>query len=258
MPAPLTETRDLSQSPRPAKPAAPRAAGELRPSLLNPLFAALNALPGVGPAVAGTCATLLDRPDPRCLELLAHLPARAIDPTPCRELARGDTGQMVTLGAVVEGHRAAAPGGRAPHRVVARAAGETVELAFFGRQGNRLAAQLKVGAEVLLHGQLERYGDRWQIAHPELLDPRGGPGAMVPVYPLVRGLGQRRLRAVVRAALERVPGLPEWLPADLLRERGWPAWAAALHAAHLPPTMADLEPASPARQRLVFEEVVGG
>ena len=104
MPASPAKIRDLPQSSRPAKPRR-SLTGELRPHLLNPLFAALTTLPGVGPAVAATAARLLDRPDPRCFELLAHLPIAAIDPTPRVALSRADEGEMVTLHAVIERHR---------------------------------------------------------------------------------------------------------------------------------------------------------
>ena len=104
MPASPAKIRDLPQSAA-AGQAAPAQTGELRPQLLNPLFAALTTLPGVGPAVAATAARLLGRPDPRCLELLAHLPIAAIDPTPRAALSRADQGEMVTLRAVIERHR---------------------------------------------------------------------------------------------------------------------------------------------------------
>ena len=121
--------------------------------------------------MAATAARLLGRPDPRCLELLAHLPIAAIDPTPRATLSRADQGQMVTLQAVIERHRLAATGGRAPHRLRAHAAGEPVELVFFGARSDYLTSRFPVGATVLVHGQLDRFGEHWQIAHPELLDP---------------------------------------------------------------------------------------
>ena len=255
MPASPARTRDLPQSNGAAKPRPPRT-GELRPPLLNPLFAALTSLPGVGPAVAASAARLLDRPDPRCLDLLAHLPHAAIDPSPRLALTAADQGQMVTLSALIERHRPAATGGRAPHRLGAVAAGQPVELVFFGARGDYLTSRFPVGATVLIHGRLDRYGEQWQIAHPELVEPPEPGGGMVPVYRLVQGLGQRRLRTLVRAAIARAPELPEWLPPDLLQRRGWPGWARAIAAGHAPPTLEDLAPASPARRRLACDELL--
>lgn len=237
----------------PAPPPAP-----LRPPPLHPLFAPVTGLPGVGPATAEALARLLDRPEPRLLDLLAHLPCDAVDPRPRERLEPADEGKMVTLLARIEGHRAAPPGGRAPARVLAAAAGGApLELAFFRPPRGMLEQRLPIGGEALLHGQLARYGGRWQMAHPEILDRRRIPGDhWLAVYPLVRGLTQHRLRALAGAALERVPDLPEWLPAERLRAAGWPAWADALRAAHRPTSAADLAPEAPARQRLAFDELL--
>ncbi len=90
----------------------------MRPALLHPLFAPADGLPGVGPATWMALGRLLGTRAPRCLDLLAHLPVGAIDPSPRARLEPGDEGKMVTLRFRVEGHRAAPPGGRAPHRVV--------------------------------------------------------------------------------------------------------------------------------------------
>ena len=52
----------------------------MRPALLNPLFAALTGLPGIGPKLEKLYRRLLGRDDgPRVLDLLFHLPTGAID-----------------------------------------------------------------------------------------------------------------------------------------------------------------------------------
>ncbi|MGC2523255.1 MAG: ATP-dependent DNA helicase RecG, partial [Stellaceae bacterium] len=57
------------------------------------------------------------------------------------------------------------------------------------------------------------------------------------------------------AALDRLPELPDWVDASLKRQRQWPGWAEALRQAHAPTGEADLSPATPARQRLAYDEV---
>ncbi|MFZ1428048.1 MAG: hypothetical protein WAS21_14890, partial [Geminicoccaceae bacterium] len=108
MTIPAAENRALPQTRSPAK-IAPVVA-DLRPTALDPLFAALTGLSGVGPAVAAATARLLRRPEPRCIDLLAYLPSGAIDPSPRASLAGAAQGEMVTLLAQIESHRAA-PGG---------------------------------------------------------------------------------------------------------------------------------------------------
>ena len=51
----------------------------MRPTLLNPLFASVTTLPGVGPKLGKLYARLLGREEARLIDLLFHLPAGVID-----------------------------------------------------------------------------------------------------------------------------------------------------------------------------------
>lgn len=210
----------------------------------------------MGQATAAALTRLVHRDEARCLDLLGHLPTGAIDPTPRTSLSDADEGQMVTLTVRIEAHRAASGGRRAPYRILGRTAGQAVELSFFGKSSQHLAARFPEGAERIVHGQLGRFGGRWQIVHPDIIDPKHVGRGLLPLYPLVQGLGQARLRSVIGAILDRLPSLPEWLDTDLLRARGWPAWADALRAAHRPATPEALSPSAPARDRLAFDELL--
>ena len=55
--------------------------GLMRPVILNPLFAALTSLSGVGPKLEKLYARLLGREDemPRVIDLLFHLPSGFVD-----------------------------------------------------------------------------------------------------------------------------------------------------------------------------------
>ena len=52
----------------------------MRPAILNPLFALVTSLPGVGPKQDKLLRYLLDRSEtPRLVDLLLHLPTNVID-----------------------------------------------------------------------------------------------------------------------------------------------------------------------------------
>ena len=54
----------------------------MRPPVLNPLFAPLSALPGVGPKLEKVFARLIGRGEgepPRIIDLLFHLPGGFVD-----------------------------------------------------------------------------------------------------------------------------------------------------------------------------------
>ena len=60
----------------------------------------------------------------------------------------------------------------------------------------------------------------------------------------------------VRAALARAPALDEWIEPRLVEARRWRPWNQALAAAHAPENAADLEPDTPARSRLAYDELL--
>ena len=66
----------------------------MRPTLLDPLFAPISALPGIGPRTARHLATLLgvgaDR-EPFVVDLLLHLPTGVIDRRLRPGVARADS-----------------------------------------------------------------------------------------------------------------------------------------------------------------------
>jgi ATP-dependent DNA helicase RecG len=64
------------------------------------------------------------------------------------------------------------------------------------------------------------------------------------------------LDRAMRAALARLPTLPDWLDRGLQQQRQWPGWASAVRAVHTPESEADLLPESPARQRLAYDELL--
>ena len=85
----------------------------MRPTLLNPLFASTDTLPGVGPKVAARFERLLGEgpKGARILDLLFHLPYAVIDRSARPPLNEAPTGTIVTLKLLVEDH-SPGPGGR--------------------------------------------------------------------------------------------------------------------------------------------------
>lgn len=123
-----------------------------------------------------------------------------------------------------------------------------------------LEQQLQIGEELILYGKVEP-GPRPKLIHPELehLEPDGGEdslhvGRIVPIYPLVSGIGQRWLRRIIASVLERDGAeVDELLPEPLRRARGWPAAAEAVRELHFPTSLAAM---AQARERLAFEELL--
>ncbi|WP_442678393.1 ATP-dependent DNA helicase RecG [Sphingomonas sp. ASY06-1R] len=220
----------------------------MRPEILNPLFAEVEALKGVGPTLAKPLARLGLA---RVIDLLFHLPTGWVDRKAVAELDEADVGQIVTVTLIPSEYRM---GGspRAPSRVVALdQAGNAVSLVFFGSGSGYAKKLLPLGEPRAISGKLDRY-DQWlQIVHPEVMTPEDAKAlpAREAVYALSEGLTNKRLAALIGQALARMPELPEWVEPSLLAKQGWPGWADALTRLHADP--ADVK----ARERLAYDEL---
>ena len=225
-----------------------------RPEALFPLFADLETLEGVGPKTAQAFAALgVTKPK----DLLYLLPHAAIDRSRKPSIRDVVPPCTITVEVDVGAHVPPRQKGK-PYRVMVRDAATEFQLVFFHSRGDYLQKLLPTGQRRLISGKLEIFDSIAQIVHPDhvlRLDEAKDLPLWEPVYPLGAGLGQRALAKAAEGALARAPDLPEWIDGPLLAREGWPAWQAALRAAHAPEGAADLAMTAPARQRLAYDEL---
>jgi len=217
----------------------------MRPQALNPLFAEVEALPGVGPQVAKA----LKRLDiTRAIDLAFHLPTGTIERVRAPAASQALLGRIVILDLTPFETRQA---GRGPMRVFASdSAGNTITLVYFNNPG-WAKKQLPLGETKIVAGKLDAYGDEWQIVHPEVLGT--GKAADLPlrepVYPLTEGIANRRMRELALAGVQRAPELAEWIEPSVLSRHGWRDWHSSLAEAHSEPLASDF------RNRLAYDEI---
>ena len=219
----------------------------MRPDILNPLFAEVEAVKGVGPQVARLLKKLGIE---RAVDLLYHLPTGAIERIKAPAANASLLGRNVILELTPFESRDSRSG-RGPSRIYASDSdGNTISLVYFNNPG-WAKRQLPKGEKRIVSGKLESYGDEWQIIHPEVAEPGKGPAPQLrePVYPLTEGLTNRRLGELVREALERAPDLDEWIEPSLLLRESWSAWRSSLALIHREPG------AEGARKRLAYDEI---
>src|SRR6266702_4741357 len=137
----------------------------MRPSLLNPLFALVTSLPGVGPKQDKLLRYLLSRDEtPRLVDLLLHLPASVIDRRARPKIRDAVQGTMVTLEVTVDRHRPPPPrNSRAPYLVYASDDTGDVVLTFFRAKPGYVEKLLPVGEKRYVSGTLQMYDGIPQI-----------------------------------------------------------------------------------------------
>jgi len=227
----------------------------MRPAILFPLFAEIRTLSGVGPKLEKLIAKVAG---PRLVDLAFDLPVGVVDRSYRPRLAEAQAGRIATVEVNVLEHRPNRVKAQ-PYRVLVSDDTSLMELVFFRAHADYLAGMLPVGARRVLSGRIERFKDRLQMAHPDyIVAPQEIASFPLhePVYGLTEGLTARPMAKAVRGALEKMPKLPEWQDPAFMKQRQWDGFNAALEAAHNPVHDSDLEPTTPARQRLAYDELL--
>ncbi len=234
----------------------------MRPLPLNPLFAPVTSLAGVGPKQDRLLRYLLGRDEtPRLVDLLLHLPASVIDRRAQPKIRDAVPGTMVTLEVTVDRHRPPPRNSRAPYLVYASDDTGDVVLTYFRSLPGYVEKLLPVGSRRYVSGTLQMYDGVPQIVHPDRVVDEAAFAKLSgidPVYPLTEGLALGSLRRAMALALQKLPTLPEWISPEIIRRCKFPPIKEALSRVHVPLELTDILPDGPFWSRLAFDELLAG
>src|SRR6266487_4414400 len=253
----------IAYATRPARPSAQSLGWRMRPSVLNPLFAAITTLAGVGPRLEKLYRRLFGREQPaRLIDLLFHLPAGAIDRRARPKLRDVVPDTVVTVAVNVDRHRPPPPyRPRVPYQVYTSDETGDLTLTYFNARKDYLQKLLPVGERRYVSGTVELYDHMLQMVHPDRVVAEADLAKLPlvePVYPLTEGLTLNQVCKAADAALARLPALPEWQEASWVARERFPTFADALRVVHRPAEPADLLPEGVAWTRLAYDEFLAG
>jgi len=228
----------------------------MRPTILNPLFADVTALPGVGPKIA---AFIGRAAGPRIVDLILTPPINMIDRSKRPKIEDAAFGELATFLVTVDRHDPPPKGRRLPYKVICSDETGFMTLVFFHARADYLKRALPEGEQRLVSGKLEEFSGGRQMVHPDYIADPSKPEEMPlhePVYPLTAGLSAAVMRKAAAHALKRAPDLPEWQDGPWLQARKWSDWKSSLAAVHGPTSHEDLSLLAPARMRLAYDELL--
>jgi ATP-dependent DNA helicase RecG len=236
----------------------------MRPAELDPLFASVSTVPGVGPKLSKLLDGLVSPPGAqdgaKVRDLLFHLPSGVIDRRRREAIRDAPEGALVTLEVRIDRYQFPSREARnQPARVIAFDSTDEIALTYFRAQPQWLEKLLPLGETLLVSGKVDRYNGRASMIHPDFVGRAEDAASLPlvePVYPLTAGLSGKVLRRSVDSALERLPALPEWIEPGVFAREGFPGFADALMQLHHPSDPADLAPARPAYRRLAYDELL--
>jgi ATP-dependent DNA helicase RecG len=234
----------------------------MRPLVLNPLFAELHTVKGIGDKTAKLLTKLLcgDLTKPaRYINALFHLPTNLIDRRFRCKIAQLPLQGVATLEVTIGQHKPSPRGSRQPYRIDVHDETGHMSLVFFASYSDHLLRQFPVGEKRFISGEISWYGAEAKMTHPDYVlnvDEVAKMPALEPVYPLTAGLSSKLLRKATEAALAKLPALPEWQDDAWLRKKLWPDFSSALYAQHSPENLISIGPEHPNRQRLAYDELL--
>ncbi|MBN9028450.1 MAG: ATP-dependent DNA helicase RecG [Rhizobiales bacterium] len=237
----------------------------MRPALLDPLFASVSSLPGVGPKLAELLARLLgreDAEDARVLDLLFHAPSSIVDRRNQPGIALAPEGVIVTITGRIDRHQPPPPGKSSmPYRVFLHDQTGELALTFFRAKGDWLSKALPIDETVTVSGKVDWFNGRASMVHPDYMvkasEAQNLP-LVEPIYPMTAGLSAKVLHKAIDGALTRLPAMPEWANPALAQKQGFPEVDEAFRALHDPRDETDIDPQAPARRRLAYDEFLAG
>lgn len=227
----------------------------MRPAILNPLFADITTLKGVGPRLA---ALVEKAAGPRVVDVLFTRPHSIIDRSRRPKIADAEIGSLATIEVTVDKHDPP-PTKRLPYRVVCSDESGFITLIFFHARPDYIVKALPEGSRRIISGRVDDYNGARQMAHPDhVVDPEsaGGLPLFEPVYPLTAGLPPSVMKKATQGAIARMPALPEWQDEAWLKKNRFPKWADAVRAVHAPQSALDLSPSTPSLMRLAYDELL--
>jgi ATP-dependent DNA helicase RecG len=236
----------------PKIPAAPKARADAKPPAPLALDSPVEALSGVGRAMAGAFKRLGLH---TVADLLYHFPHRYDDYSKQKTISELTISELETVVAEVSDARTfrLKNGGEGVELQVSDATG-TLKATFF--MGRWLVKKFPVGSKLVLSGKVSTYQGLRQMQNPAIEpfsdDELIHTGRLVPVHPLTKGLHEQGARSVIKQAVERAgPLIHDFLPQEVRQRAGLLDLSTALAQMHFPDTQAMLQRA---RERLGFDE----
>src|SRR5215468_5370053 len=176
----------------------------MRPDVLNPLFAAITSLPGIGSKLERLYRRLLGRDDvPRVVDLIMHLPTGVIVRRARPKLRDVQPDTVVTVLVTVDRHRPPPPHRpRVPYQVYASDETNDVILTYFNARKDYLQNLLPVGERRYVSGTITLYDHMLQMVHPDRVVAEADVAKLPliePVYPLTEGLSHNQVHKGVDA-----------------------------------------------------------
>ena len=227
----------------------------MRPEKLNFLFRDVTSLHGTGQKTAGFLRKLCG---PCLVDLLFHAPIGVIHRPFKEQVTHITSGSHATVHICIDGHIVPHTR-RQPYKINAHLVktAEPVELVFFNYRNDYLEKTFLCNKTYFISGKMETNGFVLKILHPDYVSHQlNDIPEFESVYPLTIGLTNKGMNKSIQYIVSQTPDLPEWQDMFFVQKRNWPSWKQAISQLHQPQCLSDIQPQTPSRLRLAYDELL--
>lgn len=235
--------------------------GRLKPFAdLDFLLDSLETASGVDPRRLKFFKKLLG---PRVIDAVFHLPTNLITRRYIDTIDQAQPDELISITATAVDYALSTRRG-SPTKITCYDGKNHFDLIFFQGNGAYYKKLFPLTAKRRITGKLDKKSEKsgfyWQIAHPEITMPIAVDNkatlCVEPVYPLTAGITNKCVTRVISPLLRRLPLFPDWIDPVLKQQHHWPEWQDALRSIHTPKTQTEICTLTPARERLIYDELL--
>jgi len=189
-------------------------------------------------------------------DLLFHLPKGWIDDRTITPIAQLMPKQTARIHGIIDHRRSSGFGRKATvHITLTDESGHSIDLSFFHAKYMMSDARLLEGQSITVRGTADRWGNKWQMTHPEWAPAERFEAGWVAKYGSLAGFSGKKIGGWIKRALQLIPNTATSPLDAMLTEL--PSLIVALKIIHL---NKELEPTSSiiqdAYKRLQLEELL--
>ena len=227
----------------------------MRSEIINPLFASITSLAGVGPKLEKSFNRLVGN---KLLHLLWHIPYNIIKRQKYENIYDAKINTVITFKVKVLKHLPSRFK-KQPYKVNCISNDIPIDIVFFNARHPIIKSTLPTGKEKFISGKLEYFRNNFQVTHPTHIidiDKINEIKEIEPIYGLTFGLSQKIYLKNIQKVISIIPDLGEWIDEKIIKKNSFHGWKKSLISIHNPTKLEDIEISNIYRKRLAFDELL--
>ncbi len=227
----------------------------MRSNKINPLFASISTLPGIGIKLEALFNKLIGS---KLINLLWHLPYNVIKRNMHDNIHDAQINSLVTIKIKVIKHLPSRFK-KQPYKVCCMCNDTPIDIIFFNARHPVIKSILPIEKEKFISGKLDYFRNNFQITHPSHIidiDKINELKEIEPIYGLTSGLSHKIYLKSIQKTLNLIPNLDEWIDTKYISKYSFVSWKQSLLSIHNPNSNNDIISSNINRRRLAFDELL--